>query len=222
MVKNRGRGRAGLLFGAVLAFGAALGIAGCGSGSTEPSAVDRSAASSDCPARFGCAETPVVFQVRNDSDEAIELRADSIHNVRGADRLSLTMTVPARSTSEAKPVYLGDDGLESSDGYVRGGYRGSWTWEIVSASQPPTLAQVNLGANEAFGDFKDLGIYEGWSQVGWPVAKWESSQEPVTLMAVQGEAPNGTPTWRAVGSYVESWDEGAAPSLTWTFSPLGP
>ena len=120
------------LAGVALTLLLALGVAACGGSSdtsdnagTDTANEDlvRTAGSADCPARFGCAKTPVSFQVRNDSDMTIELYASDIINVRQADRLSLTMTVPARSTSETKPVYLGDDGLESRDGYVRGGYR---------------------------------------------------------------------------------------------------
>lgn len=197
---------------AVLVIGLTAGITACGDSSDGQAASDRSASSADCPARFGCATTPVSFVVRNDSDTAITLTASEFINVRDADRLSLTMTVPARSTSETKPVYLGDDGLESYGGvYVRGGYEGQWTWEIRTEGST-TTARVGLIANEDF-EF-GLDIFEGWAQIGQPLPTFESAYDPVTL-----SNGGGTATWTAVGSNVDSWDENRPEPFSWTFSP---
>lgn len=205
--------RTGPMVGALLAISLLLGASACSSNSTDTAAEDRTAAASDCPARFGCAKTPTSFQVRNDTDEAIELVASSFTNVREADRLSLTMTVPARSTSETKPVYLGDDGLEGVSGtYVRGGYRGQWTWEIRTATSS-TSARVALASNEDFD--LGVGVFEGWSHIGQPLPEWASAYEPVVLTAA-----DGSPTWNAVGSFIDSLG-GDRPTMTWTFSPPG-
>ena len=210
---KRFTGVAALALALTLTFGATA----CGDASTTSEATgDREARSADCPARFGCAKTPVSFQVRNDSDTTIEFYASEFFNVRDADRLSLTMTVPARSTSETKAVYLGDDGLESQSGYVRGGSRGSWAWEIRTASSR-TFARVNLGANEEF-EFNVFDIFEGWSEIGQPTPDWRSTYDPVVLLDASEQ---GKPSWQAVGSWQESWDEGR-PTMSWTFSAPAP
>jgi len=172
----------------------------------------RTASTSDCPARFGCAKNPAAFTVTNNSDVEITLSARNFNNVKDNYRSVLTFTVPARSTSPVKGVYLGDDGLESESGYIPGGYRGWWIWDVQTDTSR-TTARVSLAANEDFD--LGMGLFEGWSQVG-PTSgtTWESAYRPVNLKSSEG-VPT---TWSVVGSYVESYDESSRPVMSWTFT----
>ena len=196
------------LFGVAAALLLVLGVA-CSDSNSDG---NRNASGGGCSTRFGCALKPTNFQVRNDSDVAITLEADQFDDVLESDQSSLTITVPAHSTSPASPVHLGDDGLRSDDNsYVRGGYRGWWTWTIVTDASR-TTARVGLSMN----DDSSIGeqLYEGWSQVGPGQATTQSSEfTPVTL-----NSQEGTPTWSALGSYHEVLGD-AAPVMTWTFAP---
>ena len=187
-----------------------VGAAACSSPKDDSA---RMASSTDCPARFGCAQSPAMFTVINNSDVAITLSARNFNNVQDADRTVLTFTVPARSTSPVKGVRLGDEGLQSESGYIRGGYRGWWIWDVqTDTSRSP--ARASLAVNE---DFElGLGLFEGWSQVG-PAngTTWESTSRPVVLNSTVG-----VPTWSAVGSFVESYDESARPVMSWAFTPV--
>lgn len=203
------------LVGLVAVSALAIGVTACGGSKGEESDAARTASTSDCPARFGCAKNPAAFTVTNNSDVAITLSARNFTNVKDNYRSVLTFTVPARSTSPVKGVYLGDEGLQSESGYIPGGYRGWWIWDVQTDTSR-TPARASLAVNEDF----ELGmeLFEGWSQVGPPVGTtWESTTRPVNL-----NSTTGVPTWSAVGSFVESYDESSRPVMSWTFTPIAP
>lgn len=173
----------------------------------------RAASIADCPARFGCAKFAARFQVINDTDSPITLEAKDIINVLGKDRASLNLTVPARSTSATLSVVLGDDGLQSRDGYIPGRSEGEWLWTIRSGAST-TEAAVELAAT----DDSSIGIqlFEGRAHIGYPVATWGSAYDPVELAST-----SGVKSFTAVGSTSPEFMR-TMPVSTWTFSPPSP
>lgn len=141
-----------------------LGAAACG-GSDSDSDTARTASSADCPARFGCAKTAAEFQVVNNTDTELRLEARTIGNVSNANRPSLTLTVPARSSSAKQAVFLGDDGFQPESGYVPGWTEGEWIWTIRSGSST-TEARVELAFSDDFST--GLQFVQARSLIGQP------------------------------------------------------
>ena len=193
-----------------------IGAAACSdsdSGSDNGSDTARTASSTDCPARFGCAKTASGFQVVNNTDVEISLEASAIVNVRSADRPSLSFSVPARTTSAKQLVILGDDGFESDRGYIPGRTEGAWTWTIRSG---PSITEARIEL--AFSDDSSIGIrlFEARSHIGQPVATWGSAYDPVSLIST-----TGVKTFTAIGSRTEDFTE-TRPVSSWTFSAPTP